>query len=59
MGPPIMLVPLPKIVTKLITHFFFKSISILLRRFIPLTIVNSDHAAEASMLWKIKHNATY
>jgi hypothetical protein len=27
--------------------------------YIPVTIVNSDHAAEASMPWKIKHNATY
>ena len=27
--------------------------------YIPVTIVNTDHAAEASMIWKIKHNATY
>ena len=41
--------------------FFFKSISILLRRLyihVPVTIVNSNHAVEASMLWKIKHNTT-
>ena len=26
--------------------------------YIPVTIVNSDHVVEASMLWKIKHNTT-
>ena len=27
--------------------------------YIPVTIVNSDHAVEASMLQKIKHSETY
>ena len=59
-GPPVMQAPLPKIVTKRpkITHFLI-DFYIIETLYIPVTIVNSDHAAEASMLWKIKHSATY
>ena len=39
--------------------FFKIDFDIIETLYIPVTIVNSDHAAEAYMLCKIKHNATY
>ena len=39
--------------------FFFIDFYIIETLYIPVTIVNSDHASEASIPWKIKHNATY